>query len=357
MKAEAGSGGRVAVVMAGGRGQRFWPLSTDAKPKQFLDLERCGRTLLQATFDRILPLVGTPDRIIVATAARYEAMVCEQLPELPPGNVIIEPVGRDSAPAIALASLLVRSRFGDVTTAVFSSDHRVGDGAAFCTTLRTAFDIAESERGLVTVGITPTRAATGYGYIETGDPCGDGFRVRAFEEKPTQRRAESYLAGGRHLWNAGIFVWSVDVALAELDRHAPKLMRPLRSAFEAGRVAEEFGELPKISIDYALMERTDRAYVVPGSFDWDDVGDWVALERYLPDSNRDGTNTVIGRHVGLDATGNVLYTESDEDVIVTLGIENLIIVKRGNTLLLARKDRMQDIKTLLADERMADLLE
>ena len=343
--------------MAGGRGQRFWPLSTDAKPKQFLDLERCGRTLLQATYDRIVPLVGGPEHVLVATAARYQEMVCDQLPELPRGNVVIEPTGRDSAPAIALASLVARARFGDVTTAVFSSDHRVGDDAAFRDTLSSALDLAEERRGLVTVGISPTRPATGYGYIEKGEPCGSGFEVRTFEEKPTLRRAESYLASGRHFWNAGIFVWPVDVALAELDRHAPQLMEPLRRAFETDTVAETFGDLPKISIDYALMERTDRAYVVPGTFDWDDVGDWVALERYLPEANRDGTNTVVGRHVGLDAKGNVLYTESEDDVIVTLGIEDLIIVKRGDTLLLARKDRLQDIKTLLADERLADLLD
>ena len=348
---------RVAIIMAGGRGQRFWPLSTDAKPKQFLDLERTGRTLLQSTFDRILPLVGSPERVLVATAARYEAMVCEQLPELPTRNVIIEPVGRDSAPAIALASLLARARFGDVTTAVFSSDHRVGDAAAFHATLDAAFRLAHDERGLVTVGITPTRPATGYGYIEMGAPAGPGYRVRAFEEKPSLPRAQQYLEGGSHLWNAGIFVWTLDVALAELDRHASDLMRPLREAFEGDRVGEVFPTLPKISIDYALMERTDRAYVVPGSFDWDDVGDWVALERYLPAANHDGSNTIVGRHVGLDAKGNVVFTESEDDVIVTLGVEDLVVVKRGNTVLLARKDRVQDIKTLLADERLADLLE
>ena len=347
----------VAVIMAGGRGQRFWPLSTDAKPKQFLDLERTGRTLLQATFDRILPLVGGPDRVIVATGARYETMVCDQLPELPPENVIIEPVGRDSAPAIALASLLIRARFGDVTTAVFSSDHRVGDAGAFQTTLRSAFELASTQRGLVTVGIRPTRPATGYGYIATGRPCGPGHHVQAFEEKPTLARAKQYLDGGRHLWNAGIFVWPLDVVLAELDCYAPDLMRPLRDAFESRRVGAAFADLPKISIDYALMEHTERAFVVPGSFDWDDVGDWIALERYLPDTNRDGTNTVVGRHVGLDAKGNVLYTEGEDDVIVTVGIEDMVIVKRGDTVLLARKDRLEDIKTLLADERMSDLVE
>ncbi len=344
----------VAVIMAGGRGQRFWPLSTEARPKQFLDLDRSGRTLLQQTYDRIAPLAGDPERVLVATAERYGDLVLEHLPELPRENLLIEPVGRDSGPAVALASLTIEARFGDAITGFFSSDHRIGKPEEFHQTVRQAVELARGQRGLVTIGIEPTRPATGYGYIEMGAAVGPGFAVKRFVEKPGCAAAEHYLEAGTYLWNAGIFVWPTREILAELDRFAPELMVPLRQAFVEGRVAEVFPSLTKISIDYAVMERTNRAYVVPGGFDWDDIGDWVALERLLQDG-REGSNTVIGRHVGLDASGNIVYTEDPDDIVVTLGVEDLVIVKRGNAVLLARKDRIQDIKKLLEDERLATL--
>ncbi|MEX2535992.1 MAG: mannose-1-phosphate guanylyltransferase [Trueperaceae bacterium] len=345
----------VAVIMAGGRGQRFWPLSTEARPKQFLDLGRDGRTLIQATYDRVLPLAGDPSRVMVATGERYVSLVREQLPDLPMNNLIIEPVGRDSAPAVALASLEVQKRFGSAITGFFSSDHRITDSNGFHHSLRNAIELAQETSGLVTVGIPPTKPSTGYGYIEQGSPVAGGFKVSRFEEKPNLERARHYLDSGSYLWNAGMFVWSSEVILAELDAHAPVLMKPLRQAFESGRVAEEFPRLPKISIDYAVMEHTERAYVVCGEFDWDDIGDWVALERLL-ERGHDGSNTVVGLHVGHEAYGNIVYTEGPDDVIVTLGVEDLVIVKRGNTVLLVRKDRVQELKKLLEDDRLAELV-
>jgi mannose-1-phosphate guanylyltransferase len=345
----------VAVIMAGGRGQRFWPLSTEARPKQFLDLGRDGRTLIQATFDRILPLAGDPSQVLVATGERYVPLVREQLPEVPEDNLIIEPTGRDSAPAVALASLEVQKRFGAVVTGFFSADHRILDATGFLGSIGNAISLAHDTSGLVAVGISPTKPATGYGYIEQGDPVGSGFEVSRFVEKPNAEKAQHYLDSGNYLWNAGIFVWSTYAILRELDLHAGDLMRPLRSAFETGRVAQVFPALPKISIDYAVMERTERAFVVCGEFDWDDIGDWVALERLL-ERGEDGSNTVVGRHVGHEAYGNIVYTEAPDDVIVTLGVEDLVIVKRGNTVLLVRKDRVQELKKLLEDDRLAELV-
>lgn len=350
----------IAVIMAGGQGQRFWPLSTAGKPKQFLDLSNSGRTLLQSTFDRVLPLAGSPVNVMVATADRYVDLVCAQLPELPIENLLVEPQPRDSAPAIALASLTIEQRYGpDAVVGFFSSDHEVGDGASFHRSARAAIELAGSADGLVTIGITPTRPATGYGYIHLGEPVGldTGHRVARFVEKPNLHTAEAYLAAGDYLWNAGIFVWRVGTALAELDVHEPELMLPLREAFGNGTVTETFPHLKKISIDFALMERTDRALVVPGDFGWDDIGDWVALERLIaPVDGPGGANTVVGRHVGMDAARNIVYTDNPEDVIVTLGVNDLVIVKRGNAVMLVHKDRVQEIKTLLADERMAELL-
>jgi mannose-1-phosphate guanylyltransferase len=345
----------VALVMAGGRGQRFWPLSTEARPKQFLDLERRGRTLLQSTVDRIAPLVGGLDRVLVATGARYLPLVREQLPDVPEANLLVEPVGRDSAPAIALAALRLRDRFGDVGMGVFASDHRIEDAAAFERALRSAFEVAAVRRGLVTIGIRPTRPATGYGYIQRGAPVLDGFRVGRFVEKPNRTRAEAYLDGGDYLWNAGMFVWNVETILAELDRHAPELMLPLREAFAEGAVERRFAELPKVSIDYAVMEKTDAAYVVEGDFGWDDIGDWAALERLLPRQDG-GVRTVFGAHAGHDASGNIVYTDGPDDVLVAYGVENLVIVKRGDTVLILPKDRVAEIKTLLEDERLRDLV-
>lgn len=344
-----------AVIMAGGQGQRFWPLSTAERPKQFLDLGRSGRTLIQATFDRVLPLAHSPERVFVATAERYLDLVHEQLPDVPTENILVEPTPRDSAPAIALACLNIHQRFGDVVTGFFSSDHQIGKG--FDAAILSAARVARDRGGLVTVGISPSRPSTGYGYIELGNPEGEAFRVSRFVEKPNARSAEAYLAAGNYLWNAGIFVWRTGTVLAELDRHAPELMRPLRSAFAAATVADDFAKLKRISIDYALMERTEQAFVVPGRFDWDDIGDWVALERLV--GSQGGTtsaNTVVGQHVGVDTSGNIVYTEDPDDVVVTLGVHDLVIVKRGNALLLVHKERVQEIKTLLEDERLAALL-
>jgi mannose-1-phosphate guanylyltransferase len=339
-----------AVVMAGGQGQRFWPLSTADRPKQFLDLERSGRTLLQATVDRLLPLTGGIEHLYVATAARYVALVREQLPDLPLRNVLVEPTPRDSAPAVALAALAIHERTGGTTLGFFSSDHRIGDVPAFQEAVRQAIALADAEHGLVTLGITPTHPATAYGYIQVGERVGDGHRVQRFVEKPNAPTARRYLDQGDHLWNAGIFVWRSDVVLDELDRYAPDLMRPLRAAVRAGRVKDVFPTLPKTSIDFALMEHTDRAFVVPVACGWDDIGDWVALERLLGQDG--GTNTVVGTHVGHEASGNIVYTDGPDDVVVTVGVHDLVIVKRGDTVLLLAKDRIADLKTLLADERL-----
>ncbi len=353
----------VAVIMAGGKGQRFWPLSTPERPKQFLDLSHSGQTLIQATYDRVLHLTGDPERVFVSTGRRYVDLVREQLPGIPTVNLLIEPEGRDSAPAVALAALTVHARYGDVIMGLFSSDHEIGDSDAFEATLRGAIELADAREGLVTIGIQPTRPATGYGYIEKGAEADGGFEVARFVEKPNRRTAESYLSSGRYVWNAGIFVWPTGAILDELDRHVPELMTPLRDAFHHGEIGRVFPTLTKISIDFAVMERTDRAFVVPGSFDWDDVGDWVALERLLRQHagehgvEASDTNTVVGRHVGMDTSGNIIYTEDPDDVIVTLGVEGLVVVKRGNTVLLVRKDRVQDIKTLLQDERLHELID
>lgn len=343
----------VALIMAGGRGQRFWPLSTEARPKQFLDLEQSGRTLLQTTADRVLPLVGSPERLFVASGTRYLPLIREQLPELPEGNLLVEPEARDSAPAISLSALRIQQRLGNVTMGVFSSDHRVEDAAAFHAVVSSAVTLAEAQRGLVSIGVTPTRPATGYGYVERGEPHGVGFEVARFVEKPNRAKAEAYVKGGRHLWNAGMFVWPVETILDELRLHATDLMGPLDRAFADGDVENAFVDLPKISIDYAVMEKTARAFVVEGNFGWDDIGDWAALERLLPAADGAG-GAVFGPHAGHDAQGNIVYADGADDVLVAYGVKDLVIVKRGDTVLVLPKSRVGDIKAVLEDERLRE---
>jgi len=344
----------VALVMAGGRGQRFWPLSTEARPKQFLDLEKSGRTLLQSTVDRVAPLVGGAERVMVGTGERYVDLVREQLPELPPENLLVEPVGRDSGPAIALAALQIQARFGNAVMSVFASDHRVEDVPGFQRVLTTAMEVATRERGLVTIGIQPTRPATGYGYLERGAQVPGGYALSRFVEKPTRQRAEQFLHDGGYYWNAGMFVWTIDSILEAFAAHAPEILVPLRSSFAMDSVERDFAALPKISIDYAVMEKASNAFLVEGAFGWDDIGDWRALERLLPKQN-DTVQTVFGVHAGHDVSGNIVYTDGADDVLVAFGVENLVIVKRGDTVLIFPKDRVSDIKTLLEDERLQQL--
>lgn len=344
----------VAVILAGGTGQRFWPLSTPEKPKQFLDLEQCGRTLLQSTYDRLLPLVGSQTDILVITGERYKNLVKEQLPEIPEENIVLEPVGRDTAPAIAYAALEVEKRYGNVMMGLFTSDHKVIDDHKFQENILTAYNLTKRYKGLTTVGITPSYPATGFGYIQQGEAVDYGFKVQRFVEKPNEETATSYIESGNYTWNNGIFLWYTDTILWELSKYAPELIRRLKDAFVEDKLEDVFPSLPKISIDYAVLEKTERAYVVPADYGWDDLGDWVALERLVGDET--DINTVVGKHIAMEASGNIIYTTNEDDVVVTLGVQDLVVVKKGNTVLLMPKDRVQDLKKLLSDERLADIV-
>lgn len=333
------------VIMAGGSGERFWPLSTPERPKQFLDLERTGRSLLQTTFDRLRPLAGDGEHLFVIAAERYAELVREQLPELPAANLLLEPVPRDTAPAIALAALELEARYGNAVMGLFPADHRVADEDAFRTALRRALWQVEQTGGVLTLGVKPSYPATGYGYIQLGEGLkGGAYRVARFVEKPDENRAVAYLAAGNYYWNSGIFLWHTQTILEELEQFAPTILEPLRAAYQQGRVAEVFVQLPKISIDYAVLERTQKAYVIPSEFGWDDLGSWLALERLYRGA---AANTVFGRHEGLKSQGNVIYAADQGDLIVTLGVQDLIIVKRAGVVLVASKAHHQEIKALM----------
>ncbi len=351
----------IPVILAGGKGERFWPLSRRHRPKQFLSLDGSGRSLLQATADRLLAIAGGWQKVFVVTAAHLEQGVREQLPELPLENLLVEPEGRDTAPAVAWSTLEIANRFGaDTVLGFFPADAWIEDVATFQATLAAAADLAQQKPAIVTLGIAPTYASTGYGYIQRGDEVGKygsdqnsmAYHVDRFTEKPDRATAEQFLATGKFSWNSGMFVFRAAVALAELQVYAPEILTPLQ---EKG--VDAYPTLPKKSVDYALMEKTQQAYVIPASFGWDDLGDWNAIDRLM---KSDKPNVELARHVGLDTHGAVLYASDENEVIVTIGLEDTVVVRDGKVTLIVKKDRTQEIKQVLkeiqSDPTLKDLL-
>ncbi|MBD2384508.1 mannose-1-phosphate guanylyltransferase [Cylindrospermum sp. FACHB-282] len=349
----------IPVILAGGKGTRFWPLSRQDRPKQFLSLDGSSRSLLQATADRLLAIAGGWDSLWVITSSQISQGVREQLPDLPNQNLLIESQGMDTAAAVAWASLEIKKRYGEeAVIGFFPADHWIADQEAFVHTLSAATQLAASKAAIVTLGIKPTFSSTGYGYIEQGEKIGSfnelpAYHVNRFTEKPNRETAETFLSTGRFSWNSGMFVFRAGVVLEELHTHAPEIIEPLEQ-----QGPDIYPQLPKKSIDYALMEKTTLAYVLPVEFGWDDLGDWNAIERLL---KKEGTpNVELATHLGLDTQGAIIYASDPEDVIVTIGLEDVVIVRDRNVTLIVKKDRTQDIKqilkTLEADPRFTNLL-
>ncbi|NEU73467.1 mannose-1-phosphate guanylyltransferase [Hassallia byssoidea VB512170] len=347
------------VILAGGKGERFWPLSRALRPKQFLSLDGSSRSLLQATADRLLQIADGWENLWVITSSQIERGVREQLPSLPSVNLLVESQGRDTAAAVAWASLEIKKRYGEeAIIGFFPADHWIADQEAFARTLSAATQLAASSEAIVTLGIKPTFASTGYGYIEEGEKIGSFdelpfFHVNRFTEKPDRETAEKFLSTGKFSWNSGMFIFRAGVVLKELHTHAPEIIEPLEQ-----QGADIYPQLPKKSIDYALMEKTSIAYVLPVEFGWDDLGDWNAIERLL--KKEDNPNVELATHVGLDTQGAVIYATDPEDVIVTIGLEDVVIVRDRNVTLIVKKDRTQEIKqilkTLQSDSRFTELL-
>jgi mannose-1-phosphate guanylyltransferase len=345
----------IPVILAGGKGERFWPLSRRHRPKQFLCLDGSDKSLLQATADRLLVVAEGWQNVWVVTAAHLADGVREQLPELPEANLLVEPEGRDTAPAVAWSTLEIAQRYGqDAVVGFFPADHWIADQATFQATLAAAADLASKQRAIVTLGIAPTYPSTGYGYIQQGETAGayganptanqdpfPAYQVDRFTEKPDRNTAEQFLATGKFSWNSGMFVFRAGVTLEELRTYAPEILAPLEA-----KGVSSYPELPKKSIDYALMEKTQNAYVLPVAFGWDDLGDWNAIERLLKSEK---PNVELGRHVGLDTQGSVLYATDDQEVIVTIGMDDTVIVRDGKVTLIVKKDRTQDIKQVLKE--------
>lgn len=340
---------RYAVVLAGGAGTRFWPRSRGHTPKQLLPILG-ARTMLQETVARIAPLVAS-DRVLAVIARAQAAAVRAQLRSRGV-TLLLEPVARNTAAAIAFAALAVARRDPDAVMLVLPSDHAIGDLPTFRADVRLALEVAARTGALVTLGIEPTRPETGYGYIRVGAALRGVRRrvawVERFVEKPGRTRAEVLLRAGGVLWNTGIFAWRVDAILAALERHLPDLLGPLEAAVGRGArgLAAAYARLPSVSIDTGVLERAARVAVVRARFGWSDVGSWAALEPLCATAGN-GHNTVRGRAVPIDSRG--CFVDSPSRLVALVGVEDLVVVDSPDALLVCRKDRAQDVR-LVVDE-------
>ena len=337
-----------ARSMAGGRGERFWPKSRKNLPKQFLSLTDDGKTMIQLTVERILPLVKLED-IFIATNKTYRELVLEQIPGLPEENILCEPIGRNTAPCIGLGAIHIAQKYDDAIMFVLPSDHLIKFTNMFLKTLETGADVAENNTNLVTIGITPDYPETGYGYIKF-DPRrteGQAYAVERFVEKPSLEVAKEYLSTEEYLWNSGMFIWKVSSILKNMQKFMPDTYESLIKIKEAigtpqqdSILEKEFYNMQSQSIDYGIMEKADNIYILPGTFGWDDVGSWLAVER-IKKTNEFG-NAVAGNIITVNTHNCII--QGDKKLIAIVGMEDTIVVDTKDATLICAKDSAGDIK-------------
>lgn len=376
--AKAPANDRFVIIMAGGRGERFWPVSREKTPKQLLKLLG-DKSFLQQAVDRVLPLVPIANVLIITNAAQV-AEVRRQLPDLPKENVVAEPVGRDTCAAVTLGAALVGARSTTAVMAVLPADHVIPEDRKFQQVLGDAFDLASRGQVIVTIGIKPTEPATGYGYIRVGDPLpppkdakpykSTFHRAEQFKEKPNFETAQEYVQSGQYRWNAGMFIWSFVTVTQGLQAHQPDMFAACQRWFDAATagpaklartLATEYPEIRKISIDYALMEHAQNVVVADGDFEWDDLGAWNALARHLK-ADAEG-NCAVGDFLHVDAARNIVYdarSAARRTPICVVGLRDSIIVQTDDATLVAHKSQSQKIKELVkrlaGDPRLASLV-
>jgi mannose-1-phosphate guanylyltransferase len=362
MKTKGKNQDRFVIIMAGGRGERFWPVSREGTPKQLLRLVG-ERSFLQQAVDRVLPL-APPQNIIVITNAAQLAAVRQQLPKLPAANLIAEPCGRDTCAAVALGAALVGQRSTTAVMAVLPADHVIPDERKFQQVLGDAFDLASRGQVIVTIGIQPTEPVTAYGYIHVGQPlppppgakaCKTTFsKVERFVEKPYYEKAVEYVNSGVYRWNAGMFVWSFVTVTEGLAKHQPEMAAACQRWFQvagtpklAKLLATDYPAIKKVSIDYALLEHAQNVVVAHGDFAWDDLGSWTALGRHLK-SDESG-NCAVGDFLHVDAARNIIFDARTKQrtLIAVVGLRDSIIVQTDDATLLAHKSQAQKVKELV----------
>ncbi|MBT8393702.1 MAG: mannose-1-phosphate guanylyltransferase [Flavobacteriaceae bacterium] len=341
-----------AILMAGGVGSRFWPVSTENNPKQFHDMLGTGDTLLQKTFYRLIKLIPK-ENVFILTNERYKDLVQEQLPVLTNRQVVLEPAMRNTAPCILYASLKIQKENQDAVMIVAPSDHWIEDEKKFNQNVKQAFDYSAKNDALLTLGIQPTFPNTGYGYIEFDKSSEGNIKpVDQFKEKPDYNTAKEYLAKGNFLWNAGIFIWSAKSVVEAFKNCEPKLYELFNKGidvyntdFEDDFIRDNYGKAENISVDYAIMEKSKNVFVLPAEFDWNDLGTWGSLYDKL--EKDDSNNALVNAKVlAEDSSGNMIRTAKDKVVVVD-GLNDYIVVDKEDVLLIFPKEKEQDIKRVL----------
>ena len=366
---------KVALIMAGGSGTRFWPLSTNDKPKQFLDLVS-EKTMIKETIDRIKKLVPI-ERIFISTNIKYFDIIKKELPEIADRNIIFEPMARDTAACIGYAACIIRKIYKNSIMAVLPSDHLIKKEKEFLDNLEFAFHEAEKNK-IVTLGVKPTYAETGYGYIEYVDRkkskddkhnCKNkeikeifkSYKVKKFREKPNKELAEKYIEQGNYLWNSGMFLWKTEFILHEIKKHMEThgiILEKIEEMLEnidlnevygeklSDFVKDEFEKFEKISIDFGVMEHTKSVSVIPVDIDWNDVGNFKSLEDIFP-KDKDSNVVQADYFEQIESEGNIVINKENDKIIATIGIENIVIVNTKDALLVCHKDKSQEVKKIL----------
>ncbi|MFD1179411.1 mannose-1-phosphate guanylyltransferase [Paenibacillus puldeungensis] len=349
------------LILAGGKGERFWPKSRTNLPKQFLNISG-NKSMIQQTVDRLQKFIPI-EQIFIITNESYAELIKAQIPDLSNDNIIIEPVGRNTAPCVGLASIIIEERYPDSSMIVLPSDHIIKNKDEFISILKAAVEISYRGDSLVTLGITPTYPETGYGYIESTNQqieVGNhaAYKVNKFVEKPDEITAKSYVEAGNFYWNSGIFVWRVSVIrnyIRELMPQMHDLLETMKLSFENAFknevIKSEFPKMPDQSIDYGIMEKVKDIYVIPCVLGWDDAGSWTALER-INDLDEHG-NAINGNILSIDTKRCII--ESNGKLIATLGVEDLIIVETDDVTLICKKDKAQEVKSLIKELKVQKL--
>ena len=353
-----------AVIMAGGKGERFWPESRVNMPKQFLSLTEDGKSMIQHTVERLEGFVEY-ENMYVVTNKNYKKLIQQHIPQIPVENIIIEPVSKNTAPCIGLAAVHIAKKDPEAKMMVLPSDHLIKYNEMFLDTLRIALEVAEEDNSLVTIGITPSYPETGYGYINftKGDLPSEMkniYRVKKFEEKPNLEKAKDYLASGKYLWNSGMFVWKASTILNCIKSFIPELYSGLMEISETintekyeETLEKKFPCFPSESIDYGIMEKAENIYTIPGNFGWDDVGSWLSLER-IKHTNQDG-NVVDGNVITIKTNNSII--QGKDKLVAVVGLEDIIVIDTEDAILICNKSHSQEVKDVINNLKICNRTE